>query len=251
MRLTERDRQIIEAVYLHRVLRQDQVQALFFGSKSAAQRRLALLYHHGYLARQFLPVRGGIMNSPILYLLDRRGAELLRAEYGYEEVRWHARDNKVGEDFLEHALAINDFRIAVCLASRHAGYRVLTWLGEAELKADYDRVAIRSASGRKRAVPVIPDSYFALDTPQGRAHFFLELDRGTMTTRRFRTKIEAYLAYYQGGGYQRRFGTRSLRVLTVTLGERRLENLKRVTGEAGGEGASGLRWPQCLTRSAC
>jgi hypothetical protein len=73
MRLTDRDREIIEAVCLHRVLRQDQVQALFFGSKSAAQRRLALLYHHGYLARQFLPVRGGIMNSPILYLLVNLG----------------------------------------------------------------------------------------------------------------------------------------------------------------------------------
>ena len=33
MRLTERDRDIIEAVHLYRLLRQDQIQALFFGTQ--------------------------------------------------------------------------------------------------------------------------------------------------------------------------------------------------------------------------
>jgi hypothetical protein len=52
MILMERDKQIIQAIYHCCVLRQDQIHALFFGaSKAASQRRLALLYHHGFLSR--------------------------------------------------------------------------------------------------------------------------------------------------------------------------------------------------------
>ncbi|MCZ7545110.1 MAG: replication-relaxation family protein [Anaerolineae bacterium] len=235
MQLTGRDKQVIEAVYQYRVLRQDQVQKLFFGSKSTAQSRLARLYDHGFLERQFLLVRGGIMNSPIVYLLDRKGAELLRAECGYEDVRWHGRGKTLSSDFMDHALAINDFRIAVELASRRLGYQVVTWLGETELKADYDRVSLRSATGRQRMVSLIPDSYFVVDTPHGKAHFFLEVDRGTMPLKRFRTKVQAYLAYYRSGGYERRYGTRSLRILVVGLGEGRLASLSTVTESAGGK----------------
>ena len=234
MVLTERDEHIIRAVYDYRVLRQDQVQALFFGSSSAAQRRLALLYHHGYLERQFLLVHTGFMTSPTVYLLDKRGEELLRVEFGLDEVHWKSSHNQVSYDFLEHALAINDFRIAVTLAARQPGYELLDWHSEAEIKQDYDRVNIQMTRGRNRNVAVVPDSYFALSTPYGSTHFLLELDRGTMTTKRFRTKVEAYMAYYRSGGYEKRYGARSLRMLTVTLSQRRLENLKAVTEEAGG-----------------
>lgn len=232
--LTARDKAIIRAVHEYRVLRQDQVQALFFGSRSAAQRRLALLYHHGFLERQFLLVQTGFMSSPSVYLLDRRGEELLRAEVGLDDVHWKSSHNQVGSDFLEHALAINDVRVAVTLAARQGDYDLLEWRSETDLKQDYDRVTLPAARGGSRSVAVVPDSYFALDTPHGKTHFFLELDRGTMTTKRFRTKIDAYLAYYRSGGYEQRYGARSLRMLTVTLGERRLESLKVVTEEAGG-----------------
>lgn len=234
MVLNDRDKAIIWTVYQCRVLRQDQLQALFFSSRAAAQRRLALLYHHGFLERQFLLVRPGIMNSPTLYLLDRRGEELLRAEYGMEEVSWNTSHNHVSSDFLDHALAINDVRIAITLACQESGYELLDWHSESQIKQDYDRVQVKSAQGRSRSVAVVPDSYFALATRFGNTHFFLELDRGTMTTRRFRDKVEAFLAYYRGGGYEKRYGARSLRVLTVTLSQRRLENLKAVTEEAGG-----------------
>jgi hypothetical protein len=234
MRLTERDKAIIETVYQYRVLRQDQVQALFFGSQTATQRRLALLYHHGFLARQFLLARGGILNSPTLYLLDRRGEELLRAERGIDDdVNWNPSHNRVSSDFLEHALAINDVRVAITLACRQPDFEVLEWHSETHLKQDYDYARLR---GRGRPVAVVPDSYFALRTPRGKAHFFLELDRGTMTTKRFQTKVDAFIAYYQSGGYEKRYGTRSLRVLTVTLSEARLASLKAVTEAAGGGG---------------
>lgn len=40
MQLTDRDRRVIETVHTYRFLRQDQIQALVFGSKWTAQYRL-------------------------------------------------------------------------------------------------------------------------------------------------------------------------------------------------------------------
>ncbi len=55
-----------------------------------------------------------------------------------------------------------------------------------------------------------------------------------MTLARFKTKVQGYVAYYRSGAYEQRYGLRSMRVLTVTLGEGRLTHLKAATEEAGG-----------------
>lgn len=86
IKLTERDKAIIYAVHIYRVLRQDQLEALFGRSKSVMQRVLVRLYDHGFLERKFLPVMG--WNSPALYVLDRKGADLLRTEFGLDDLVW-------------------------------------------------------------------------------------------------------------------------------------------------------------------
>ena len=96
-----------------------------------------------------------------------------------------------------------------------------------------DYVSVIAGNGHVR-VPVIPDAYFALHLGDRRAHFFLELDRATMTTKRWKTRIQAYRAYAESGKYQARYKTRSLRVLTVTTTPQRLENLRQTTHQAGG-----------------
>lgn len=233
IRLTERDLAIMQAVQDYRVLTTQQLQQLFFPSLHQTYARLSLLYHHGFLDRVFLGVHADKMNTPILYVLDKRGAECLQAERGIE-VQWGKRTKDISAQFLEHTIAINTVRIAVAKAcGANTPYILLEWRAENDLKADYDRVTIRKDNGRLQSVSVIPDSYFVVDTPRGKAAFFLELDRGTMTTKRFKTKILAYQVYYESGAYQLRFQTKSLRILTVTTSEVRLDNLKRVTEEAG------------------
>jgi hypothetical protein len=66
----------------------------------------------------------------------------------------------------------------------------LEWRGERELKKDYDKVTVTSPTGATRTIPIIPDSYFVLQTPQGKRHFVLELDRGPMEGKRFKAKVE-------------------------------------------------------------
>lgn len=234
IRLTERDLRVIRAVYEYRVLTTQHLRTLFFPSNHQAYARLSSLYHHGFLDRKFLGVYADKMNTPIMYVLDKRGAELLQSEQGIE-VNWSKDLKNLTLQFLEHTLAINTVRVAVAKAAEDQGYAVLVWRGENEIKADYDYVTIRGQSGRIQSVSVIPDSYFVLATPKGKAHFFLELDRGTMTTQRFKTKILAYQVYYGSGAYQRRYETRSLRVLTVTSGSGRAANLQHVTEEAEGK----------------
>jgi hypothetical protein len=237
MRLTPRDVEIIKAVYDFRALRGDQIQTLFFGSQSTASYRLSRLYQHCFLERHFLPMVGGPASSPTIYTLDKQGARVLReiCGYGPEILGKQLVIKEFSQLFIEHLLQINEFRISVVKSAGLNGYILENWLTDAYLRSDYDRVMIKTVRGHRRQISLIPDSYFVLLVPQGRACFFLELDRGTMTLGRFSEKILAYQSYIESGQYHRRYNTHSLRVLIVTLGEKRLLNLKRKTEAVGGE----------------
>ena len=98
-------------------------RALLFPSKWAAQYRLVRLYQHRYLNRLFTAVPFG--RGQTVYCLDHRGADLVAAELGVDRaaITWKRKDNRVGWQFLEHTLAVNDVRIAFELASRKLGAR--------------------------------------------------------------------------------------------------------------------------------
>ena len=238
MQLTARDRAVVQAVYRYRFLRQDQIQTLFFPSKWAAQYRLVRLYQHGYLDRTFTPVQFG--SGQIVYCLDDKGADLVIADLGIdrEAMGWKRKHNRVGGPFLEHTLAVNDVRIALELACYQLGYGLEGWLDETDLKKEHGKreefVPVLGSNGKTRQVAVIADGYFVVHCLGKRAHFFLEVDRATIANKRWMQKIRAYIEYYRSGKYQARYGTRSLRVLTVTTGDQRVANLKASTEKAGG-----------------
>lgn len=237
MWLMPRDLEVLKAVYEYRALTHTQLTQLVFGNNhpSIATKRLYVLYHNGYLERMFLPARGGVAVSPTVYLLGEKGARELSLSGQYLNFYWAKDHLKVGTLFLSHALSISEFRLRITLACQAAGIPILEWRGERELKKDYDRVTVTSPTSSTRTIPIIPDSYFVLQTPQGNRHFVLELDRGTMEGKRFRAKVEGYTEYFKSGAYKQRFGTNSLRVLTVTESQRRMKNLKIITERAGGK----------------
>ncbi|WP_119072032.1 replication-relaxation family protein [Aggregatilinea lenta] len=252
MRLMERDIEILKTVHDYRILRGDQLQALFFGSQSTASYRLSRLYQHGFLDRRFLPTLGGLASSPALYVLGKRGVDVLRRvlDCGPKDIRKPPGNQELSPLFLEHLLQINDFRLAVTLAARNLGYTLELWLDDYHLKANFDRVAIRTPQGQRRVVSLIPDAYCVLRVPQGRGCFFLEMDRGTMTNARFRDKVLAYKAYIASGQYEQRYGTRSLRVLTVTSGPKRLENLKKEAEQVRGGRVFWFTTSNCISADA-
>lgn len=246
MRLTERDIAIVIDVYKHRVLSSHQIEAKFFPSskkgrhtrRSACQRRLQLLFHHGFLARIPQSIILGEGRSPIVYALDSAGADLVAAEIGVDraDLNWKPKDNGIGNLFLEHSLAINDMRVALTLLARQRGWKILNWIGDSTFKSKSfkDKVPFRMTGAR--VVRSYPDGYLRIRLNQEKlAHFFLEIDRGTMSNSRWQGKVEAYLNFRAAGLSEKHYNTQNFRVLTITTSQSRMVNLKRATEAATGD----------------
>jgi hypothetical protein len=236
MILQPRDKEILQAVNAHQALLGRQLEALFFASRSTAQYRLQRLFQHEFLDRQFMAaISGGPASSPILYTLGRRGQHILLTEFGISQENIRRFPKKLSWQFIDHLIEINDIRIAVALACQLQGFTLETWLDEPIFRAKPDYVPLKGKNGKEAQKPVYPDGYFCLRVPQGKAHFFLEHDRGTEPRSKFRPQIEVYEAYTKSGLYEARFNTKSLRILIVTTSQERLLNLKEVIKRAGGD----------------
>lgn len=239
MHFTDNDRAIIGYLYDYRLLTQQQIEQLLGRSRSTVQEKLIRLYHHKFVDRIFLSVRPGVGRSPTLYVLDKAGFDVLRAE-GIEDFSGFPKANVSGL-FLEHTIAINDVRIAVTLACQQLGWSILEWQSENQIKAEYERVGIKTRGGKQSTIPIVPDSYFVIEIPErGNSHFFLELDRGTMTQSRFRQKVIGYVAYLKLDITSRRFKSQGLRILTVTDKVNRFPRL--VETAAGVQGIGNRLW---------
>lgn len=231
---SDRDAQIVQAVYHHRKLSQEQLYRLFFNNPNTGKQVLRRLFARRFLARRFLSY--DLLMREVFYVLDVNGAQLLNDRYNTIVVP-SALTQHVTSPFLWHTVAINDFWIMVKLAAKQEGYKLTHWKAEQELKKGYDRVQLTSASGVHKSVSVIPDSYFVIDAPKGEAYFFLELDRARSSLKRFRQKVLAYIEYLDSGAYERRYKTKKLRILTVTTSKRKdhLKQLLETTQKAGGK----------------
>ena len=240
MELTERDHGIIRLVHRHRFLRSHQIVTLMAGSPQQILRRLKLLYHHGYLERPRAQLRyyerGGSMS--IAYGLGNKGGTCLTNELGIavHHDAWDEKNHVIGRVFLEHALLVADVMVAIELACRKRGIRLLY---ENQLAFQMERQPFQwkvNINGGQK-LGVIPDRVFALDFPDAngqnqRVHFFLEADRGTMPVVRrnlsqtsFRRKLLAYEATWTQNLLRDRFGIHRFRVLTVTTSATRVKSL--------------------------
>ena len=91
-----------------------------------------------------------------------------------------------------------------------------------------------SPHDRPLVIPIIPDRLLALTYPDTTVHHFaLELDRGTMdiwanrlaNKSSFRRKLLAYSAAREQRRFADAWSCKSLRVLTVTTSEQRIEHM--------------------------
>lgn len=260
LQLRARDMEMLRAVYEYRALTPRLFELLFWPSSdlmayppasdqppakklnSRTHTRLQKLFHHGYLAR-FEQVTTRRRPKPFVYMLDRRGAELLAQDAG-EPIDWQPRDNGVTLGFLDHLLLGNAFRVCVTLAARAQGVALVEWVDDDDLKKQQKEnyVMLDGVDGEPpRRVPVLPDGYFLLQTKDFQFRFFVEIDRGTIVGQSSRwgrrdmaTRVRAYNAFVESGRFGERFGGQKMRVLTITPGEGRMRNLMQVTRDVGG-----------------
>ena len=223
IQLRDRDYAILTALYEYGMLTTSQVASLFFGTHKRACVRLRQLFDSGMVHRIFRPVVMG--SSEIVYALGREGVYRLAKHLGIDrkvmnESRLRFEDPK--PLFLDHYLEINQFRVALSVAAGSAGYIVKDWKYETDLKIKSPgelpkAVRVKDPEKVGRTIPVVPDGFFTIETPESNAHhFFLEVDRGTMEPARFRRKMLGYARYRIDRIYRGHLDISGFRVLTIT-----------------------------------
>ena len=257
--VTARDVEVLLSLFKYRYLTLSQLERLHFASTQTAARRLRLLAGAGYVSlfrspavtdRIALLARGGLRVVAERLAIPPAGLERSRA-------RFRPKDHL----FLQHALAIADFRIALTRAcALRDDVRLLGFLA--------DHVVERSDRGRisrftrdcaadiaRPGGPVAhtPDGVFALECGGASALGFLEVDRGTETVsdreRGVAKILRFYLNYLAGGGYSRYqevFGVAgpfaAVRVLIATTSKRRIDAIRSAGASLGFEPRRALQF---------
>lgn len=244
MRLTERDRQILETIHaFDGMLSLKQVDRLFFSGQGRSQprARMRALIQNGYVSQPPVNTRHRIPLGESIYWLNTKGAALVAGLQG-QQLKYFRWRNQPRYSLITHDLAVNDFRIAVLKACQANQQLTLnTWIPEHELSLDPDTITYFTPSGKSRKRQIRPDGFLSVTSqlqPNKTFGFLLEIDRGTEDNPRFaREKVRPGMAYLAGQAYEKRFGTRQGRWLVVTTGERRMRNMLAQTEQAGGSGS--------------
>lgn len=244
--LQSRDVEILKLVYELRFATTEHIGHLVGGSYQQIQRRLRLLYDERYLDRP--PEQNARRNNKTqhyIYGLGFKGAQHLKNECGIARLTgdWTEKNREARHLTIMHQLMIANFRAVLTLALKEGrGGELVLWRQGKELSDS----AIRRQHGRDYHLPVNPDAWFVLRTPEGMdRHFFLEADNSTMRHDRFQKKMEGYFWYYlsgkeeNSGEYLRKknlFGkAKEFRVLTIAKSLERKRNLIITAKEIGPE----------------
>lgn len=188
LRLTDRDGEILKCLQRHRFLRSDHIVSLCTGSRQQVLRRLQRLYHHGYLERPRCQIDYYQSGSRrIAYGIGNKGAAWLKRELSlpFHKLDWK-RKGQVGRLFLEHALMVSDFMVALELACRdRTGVRLLS-PDNLEIPKMREPFQWQVDIGQHRKISIIPDRVFGLEINGQQSWYLLEADRGTMPITRGR-----------------------------------------------------------------
>ncbi len=238
-RVTDRDVALLRYVLSYRFLHLQQFLWLLPDSSSQKlATRLRLMYHHGYLERtQQAPSKGP---AKLVYAMTENGAALLAEASGLarEEIVWNRHLNLVTPSHLQHLIAINDMMICcqMALAKVQSEGTVKSFkVIRGEPQQYRLKVQFRDRDGKRYEQAVVPDATVAVVfTEGGYQLFFAEIDRGTMTSNRWRDKVSVYREYARSSELQERFKTSGFILLTVTTTERRLATLAEATARIGG-----------------
>jgi hypothetical protein len=188
----------------------------------------------------------------MVYGIGNEGAIVLAKEYKIPrgKIDWTRKNREVREIFLEHTLLISHFM--VCLETICRQRKDVELIGQDDIFKNlpeetkkqtnpfYLRVTVKGNFQKKPQtlkIGVIPDKVFGLYFPndppgKNKAYFFLEADRATMPVKRsnpyqtsFFKKMLGYWGSYQQDLFQKTFGFKAARVLTITKSQDRIENM--------------------------
>ncbi|MCZ6774155.1 MAG: replication-relaxation family protein [Proteobacteria bacterium] len=204
----QRDRRLLRELDTLRMIDREQAKVVAgFGSTTRANARLLALTRAGLLRRFFTGTIGG--GRKAVYSLAPKGSALIGVPG--KALQRISGALMVGERFLEHRMRLNQIYIAV----KHRpipSARFRRWISFGGVLS--------------KAVPIIPDGYFEIETNDGIQPLFVEVDLGTESHKRWQQKIRAYLQLAMTGEFRRLFDREKFRVLVIALSNRRRKTLR-------------------------
>ncbi|MFC9973897.1 replication-relaxation family protein [Spirillospora sp. NPDC127200] len=207
-RLTDRDRQVIEAVWEYRVLTTDQLTAIFYPSINKAQHRLLELYRLAVLDRfrpwtptGTLPWHWVLGPAGAHQLAGRRGQTTAALGYRHDKALAISTSSRLG-----HQVGVNDFFAHLHAYARHRadGTEVAEWWPEQRCAELWGDLARPDAFGRwtETTLPTaqkIPGAPGPAPDQQG-IDFFLEHDTGTEPLKKVAAKLAGYAELAESTG---------------------------------------------------
>jgi hypothetical protein len=170
---------------------------------------------HSYLCRFGLPSVG---NAERIFTLGAKGRSFL-AERGLP-MNWYFRPHKLphfSHRHLAHNLVLTRFLVALNVWMRKQTDFTLSKIRFGhELTGTPGRVTV---SGK--TIPVIPDAWILISRTRisNDIPLMLEIDRGMEFQKRFKEHIRARIQFISSGGYERMFGSRSVKIYYATTGQ--------------------------------
>jgi len=171
------------------------------------------------------------------YLLTRRGAEMLALATDSRAIRVPSARRSLYT--LAHDLARNEFALVLGRLADRGFLTLLRWETRRTALADVAHVPTKAGSTR---IPLVADGLALVAVKGEETGLLVEQDQGTVSTERMREKYRGYLAWWRIGGPARRFGLKSLRVLTIAPTAARLARLHATALDASGGQGSALFW---------
>ncbi len=191
----------------------DREQAMKFAGFSSVTRintRLLKLTANGFLRRYFLgTLKGG---SKALYTLSPKGAAAASIRNNRAVIR-PKESLLIGDPFVQHQLNIN----ATHIAARYSDLSAFN--SSFQFWRDF-------TGPLSKVIPLIPDGYFSIQTPQGMRPAFIEVDQGTESLKVWTKKASLYLQLALSGTFKQLFQHEQFRVLVMANSARRLLSIR-------------------------
>ena len=233
-KITPRDLEVLKGIYYHRCLTSTQIAKMYYSKKDdgtenkaalvIARRRLRTMYEAHLIDRFFIDVGENNGSSPQFCMLDSVGAYVVAGllNIPLDDLKWRKDQNKVLLPYLSHTVGINDFWLSVSEAADRKKHRVTDYRVENHCRAQFmfyeDNVVLQ------------PDAYFKYYVGSDGFHFFVEIDRGTMTMTQFSYKVKRYAKYYSSSAYLAEYPSFPA-VMVVTTTDERARQIKKCIDE--------------------
>lgn len=223
--ITDRDKRLLRTIAEYGVVSTEHIRYLLFPSIGRARKRLRQLWQHGFLLRIDRPTRLGEGTKTKLYRCTRKSTKLV--VLSQSGVVTSNAKRTISSTYAEHQLSINRSRVCLELAvKRTPGIALINWIPDRGAKF---RVPVFSGSRQQHTV-IIPDATFTLWSGNQSFGYFLEMDLGTTSLSRIKTKLLGYLELFRNPAEQTAKPHPRFRVLLVVNSEARLNSILNAIG---------------------